>query len=87
MVSPKNTPHDKYLRHEYEINEYTVRSRLTVRDFSPGDAGLYRCVCKNAMNQGPDRVEGTVFLRLHQGKRVSDFGAAGSVSREKTLVI
>jgi hypothetical protein len=66
-----STNTEKYLQHEYVLNEYSMRSRLTIRDFSEkDDIGEYKCVCKNEINNsGGDRVEGSVFLTLERGKR------------------
>ena len=33
---------DKYLKHEYMVNDYTLRSRLTIKDFAAEDVGRYR---------------------------------------------
>ena len=63
MISRSNS---KYLTHEFILSEYSIRSRLTIRDFNPADIGIYKCTCKNDMNTG-DRVEGMVFLALEKG--------------------
>ena len=64
MISMSNS---KYLTHEFILSEYSIRSRLTIRDFNSQDIGIYKCTCKNVMNTG-DRVEGMVFLAMEKGK-------------------
>ncbi|TRY67889.1 hypothetical protein TCAL_05174, partial [Tigriopus californicus] len=56
----------KYLRHEFTINEYSIRSRLTILDFTTDDQGVYKCICKNSMNHAGDRVEGVVYLHMEK---------------------
>lgn len=58
------------MKNEYTINEYTIQSELTIRDFRAEDIGTYRCVCKNGMNRGgsSDQVEGLVYIDFKKGK-------------------
>ena len=62
----------KYMKQEYTLNEYTIRSELTIRNFQPNDIGTYKCVCKNGMNLGgtSDHVVGLVYIDLKAGKFV-----------------
>ncbi|CAB4063530.1 HNT [Lepeophtheirus salmonis] len=59
MITEKNS---KYLIREIKLSEYTIKTQLTVRNFSNSDEGAYKCVSKNAMTNADDRVEGIVLL-------------------------
>ncbi|XP_040565896.1 protein amalgam isoform X2 [Lepeophtheirus salmonis] len=59
MITEKNS---KYLIREIKLSEYTIKTQLTVRNFSNSDEGAYKCVSKNAMTNADDRVEGIVFV-------------------------
>lgn len=54
----------KYRKKEYDIEEYMVRSRLTILNFGPEDVGTYKCVCKNDMNLLGDKVQAKISVGL-----------------------
>lgn len=58
----------KYRKKEYDIEEYMVRSRLTILNFGTEDVGVYKCVCKNDMNTLGDKVEARIVVNLATGK-------------------
>lgn len=58
----------KYIMHEYDVNEFSIRSRLTIRNFQPSDAGQYRCICKNSMSSS--QVEERIEVYSKSGKDV-----------------
>eukprot|EP00095_Tigriopus_kingsejongensis_P005368 maker-scaffold34_size539781-snap-gene-4.20 protein:Tk05368 transcript:maker-scaffold34_size539781-snap-gene-4.20-mRNA-1 annotation:"hypothetical protein SINV_08312" len=68
----------KYVRHEFAVNEYTIRSRLTIKDFSRSDQGIYKCICKNSMNTAGDNVEGIVYLQLEEDAKGATKDEIGS---------
>lgn len=72
----------KYLRHEFTINEYSIRSRLTILDFTTDDQGIYKCICKNSMNHAGDRVEGVVYLHMEK-----EFEEKGGIESNEKLDI
>ena len=64
---------EKYMQHhiEQEQNDYSMYSRLTIKDFSREDVGVYKCVCKNEVTNGMrDRSEDSVYLTMVPGKAV-----------------
>lgn len=68
-----STNTEKYMQHEFEQeqNDYSMYSRLTIKDFSREDVGVYKCVCKNEVTNGRrDRVEDSVYLSMVLGKDV-----------------
>ena len=54
----------KYRKKEYDLNEYTVKSKLTITNFGFDDVGVYKCICKNDMNILGDKVEGQISIKL-----------------------
>ena len=63
------------MQHEFEQeqNDYSMYSRLTIKDFSREDAGVYKCVCKNEVTNGMrDRSVDSVYLTMVPGKDVKE---------------
>lgn len=56
----------KYSMGKFQIGEYKTRSQLIISDFTEEDVGIYKCICKNAMNSNNDRVEGLIYLNMYQ---------------------
>ena len=60
------TSGSKYVVHEYYINDYSLKSILTIRDFTLADFGKYFCICKNDMSPIAG-VKGAITVRLKEG--------------------
>jgi len=59
----------KYLISDYEGNEYTRISKLTIKNLGEEDSGAYKCLCYNEMTDGKaDVVAGHIFVQLESGK-------------------
>jgi len=55
---------DKYSVADYILNEFTIRSRLIIRNFEDSDVGRYTCVGRNGFNKEGDREEGHVQVNF-----------------------
>ena len=58
---------DKYTVADYILNDFTVRSRLVIKNFQTKDIGIYVCAGRNMYNNKGDREEAQIavgFLRL-----------------------
>ena len=58
---------DKYSVADYILNEFTIRSRLIIRDFDASDVGKYTCVGRNGFNKEGDREEGHILVSFVKG--------------------
>ena len=59
---------DKYSIADYILNEFTIRSRLIIRNFEDSDVGKYTCVGRNGFNKEGDREEGHILVNFVKGK-------------------
>ena len=58
---------DKYTVADYILNDFTVRSRLVIKNFQTKDIGIYVCAGRNMYNNKGDREEAKIavgFLRV-----------------------
>lgn len=53
---------EKYSVADYILNEFTVRSRLMIKNFHATDVGRYTCVGRNVFNKEGDREQGHIFV-------------------------
>ena len=59
---------DKYSIADYILNEFTIRSRLIIRNFQDSDVGRYTCVGRNGFNKEGDREEGHILVNFVKGE-------------------
>ena len=55
---------EKYSTHDYILNEFTVKSRLIIKDFAASDMGSYSCVGRNMFNTKGDREEAKIIVKF-----------------------
>ena len=59
---------EKYSTHDYILNEFTVKSRLIIKDFAASDMGSYSCVGRNMFNTKGDREEAKIIVKFIKSK-------------------
>ncbi len=58
---------EKYSLADYIVNEFTVRSRIMIKNFEAEDIGSYTCVGRNVFNKEGDREEGHIHVSFVKG--------------------
>ena len=58
---------DKYSVADYILNDFTIRSRLIIRNVDSSDIGKYTCVARNVFNKEGDREEADIFVNYIKG--------------------
>ena len=62
---------EKYAVRDNSLNEFTVRSRLIIKNFDSSDVGMYTCVGRNVFNNKGDREEGKIAVNFVKGMQLS----------------
>ena len=59
---------EKYSTHDYILNDFTVKSRLIIKNFAASDMGSYSCVGRNMFNTKGDREEAQIIVKFIKSK-------------------